>query len=151
VGNRSMCSYSWDLVENSVASTIAEFKKIRINTVTMSCSYHAGRYGAIKPSINAVYETEDVLRELPQIPDLEVNVQNAFGAHYYMSGAEKVVAAAKSLRIAIAKNINYYLDYRSSVVTSLVSDIRKSVREDIEVEVISSVARPTGGTWYEGT
>jgi hypothetical protein len=290
-----MYSYSWDLAENGVAPSVAEFKKIGINTVTLACSYHAGkflrpkaktgkiyfpedgtvyfqtnpaRYGGIKPVANSVYGTGDVLRELTQIPDLEVHawlvllhnskigsenlastVQNAFGDryiyglcpsapearayavglakdvsesyeidgismesigfppyehgyHHEMSfvkpnrwlssylglcfctycvrGAEKVGVDAGKLKSAVAKNINdylagdidfpddmaeafwladvqgdrelrSYLDYRSSVVTSLVLDIRKSVREDVSVAVIPSVARPTGGAWYEGT
>ncbi len=44
-----------------------------------------------------------------------------------------------------------YLDFRSGVVTSLVSEIRTEVRSDANVAVIPSVARPTGGAWYEGS
>ena len=40
---------------------------------------------------------------------------------------------------------------RCDAVTSLVADIRASVRRDAEVAVIPSVARPTAGAWYEGT
>lgn len=44
-----------------------------------------------------------------------------------------------------------YLDWRCTVVTSLVAEIRAEVRKDAEVAVIPSVARPTGGAWYEGS
>jgi hypothetical protein len=44
-----------------------------------------------------------------------------------------------------------FLNWRSSVVTSLVSEIRASVRKDVTVAVIPSVARPTAGAWYEGS
>ena len=36
-------------------------------------------------------------------------------------------------------------------MTSLVGEIRDAVRDDATVAVIPSVARPTGGAWYEGT
>ncbi|CDP51344.1 alanine-rich protein SCI7.12c [Devosia sp. DBB001] len=44
-----------------------------------------------------------------------------------------------------------YLEFRSRQVTSLVAEIRDRVRKDVEVAVIPSVARPTGGAWYEGS
>jgi len=44
-----------------------------------------------------------------------------------------------------------FLDWRCTVVTSLVAEIRASVRKDATVAVIPSVARPTGGAWYEGS
>jgi hypothetical protein len=47
--------------------------------------------------------------------------------------------------------LNAYLDFRSEVVTSLVREIRQAVRMDAAVAVIPSVARPTGGAWYEGS
>jgi len=43
------------------------------------------------------------------------------------------------------------LDWRCTVVTSLVQEIRQAVRKDASVAVIPSVARPTGGAWYEGS
>ncbi|MBI4924255.1 MAG: hypothetical protein HY834_21165 [Devosia nanyangense] len=48
-------------------------------------------------------------------------------------------------------DLRRYLDFRSSVVTSLVGEIRAAVRKDAHVAVIPSVARPTGGAWYEGS
>jgi hypothetical protein len=44
-----------------------------------------------------------------------------------------------------------YLDWRCDVVTSLVGEIRATVRKDVNVAVIPSVARPTAGAWYEGS
>jgi hypothetical protein len=43
------------------------------------------------------------------------------------------------------------LAFRTTVVTSLVAEIRDAVRKDATVAVIPSVARPTGGAWYEGS
>ena len=48
-------------------------------------------------------------------------------------------------------DLRRYLDFRNGVVTSLVSEIRAEVRKDANVAVIPSVARPTGGAWYEGS
>ena len=44
-----------------------------------------------------------------------------------------------------------FLDWRCTVVTSLVQEIRQAVRKDASVAVIPSVARPSGGAWYEGS
>ncbi len=44
-----------------------------------------------------------------------------------------------------------FLDWRCAVVTSLVREIRDTVRKSATVAVIPSVARPTGGAWYEGS
>lgn len=41
--------------------------------------------------------------------------------------------------------------WRCTVVESLVAEIRAAVRPDVTVSVIPSVARPTGGAWYEGS
>jgi hypothetical protein len=43
------------------------------------------------------------------------------------------------------------LDWRCSVVASLVREIRDTVRKDATVAVIPSVARPTSGAWFEGS
>ncbi|HEV7252496.1 MAG TPA: hypothetical protein VGN97_05290 [Mesorhizobium sp.] len=53
--------------------------------------------------------------------------------------------------MAVGGELKGYFDVRSSLVTSLVAEIRTAVRPDAEVAVIPSVARPTGGAWYEGT
>lgn len=44
-----------------------------------------------------------------------------------------------------------FLTWRCTVVTSLVAEITAAVRKDAAVAIIPSVARPTGGAWYEGT
>jgi hypothetical protein len=44
-----------------------------------------------------------------------------------------------------------FLAWRCTVVTGLVAEIRAEVRKDATVAVIPSVARPTGGAWYEGS
>jgi hypothetical protein len=97
-----------------------------------------------------------------------------------MTGASKAGINSKRLRANVAENVSSYLasdidfpadmaeafwladtrsdgdlksflDWRTTVVTSLVAEIRKSVRKDATVAVIPSVARPTGGAWYEGS
>ena len=99
---------------------------------------------------------------------------------YCVAGAEKAGIDAKALKARVANKIHGYLegdidyqndmaealwladiasdpelrkflDFRSTVVTSLAKEIRESVRKDVEVAIIPSVARPTGGAWYEGT
>lgn len=99
---------------------------------------------------------------------------------YCVSGAEESGIDAKALKARVAEKIHDYLegdsdyhddmsealwladvasdadlqkflDFRSTVVTSLAREIRESVRKDVEVAIIPSVARPTGGAWYEGT
>jgi len=61
------------------------------------------------------------------------------------------MAAAFWLADIAGGELAAYLAYRSDVVTSLVAEIRERVRKDATVAVIPSVARPTGGAWYEGT
>jgi hypothetical protein len=48
-------------------------------------------------------------------------------------------------------DLKSFLDWRCTVVTSLVAEIRSTVRKDATVAVIPSVARPTSGAWYEGS
>lgn len=48
-------------------------------------------------------------------------------------------------------DLRAFLGWRCTVVTSLVREIRETVRKDAAVAVIPSVARPTGGAWYEGS
>jgi hypothetical protein len=44
-----------------------------------------------------------------------------------------------------------FLRWRTEIVTSLIRDIRAAVRSDAAIAVIPTVARPTGGAWYEGS
>lgn len=48
-------------------------------------------------------------------------------------------------------DLRSYLDFRNDVVTSLITEIRSDVGADTNIAVIPSVARPTGGAWYEGS
>jgi hypothetical protein len=97
-----------------------------------------------------------------------------------LAGASKAGIGARALKARVAQDISDYLasdidfpadmaeafwladtrsdgelkaflDWRCGVVTSLVAEIRHSVRKDASVAVIPSVARPTGGAWYEGS
>lgn len=47
--------------------------------------------------------------------------------------------------------LNAFLGWRCDVVTSLVEEIKGGIRGDAAFAIIPSVARPTGGAWYEGT
>lgn len=55
----SMYSYSWDIAENGVNETLAEYKKMGINTVTLASSYHAGKFFRPKSKKNKIYFPED--------------------------------------------------------------------------------------------
>jgi hypothetical protein len=52
---------------------------------------------------------------------------------------------------ATDRTLSSFLAWRCDVVTSLVREIRAAVRSDAKVAVIPSVARPSGGAWYEGS
>ena len=291
----SMYSYSWDIAENGVSETLAEYKKLGINTVTLAASYHAGKFfrpksktnkiyfpedgtvyfkhdnskfGAIKPLPHSIFGGGSIFKALTDNKEFKVNawlvllhnsqlglmhsdsvVRNAFGDPYIyalcpsapearayaiglckdvteryaldgisiesigfppfehgyhhemsfvrpnywlsqnlglcfckhcISGAEKVGLDAQGLKSRIAKKIHDYLEsdldytsdmaqafwladvegdkdlqkylsFRKNVVTSLAVEIRKSVRREVEVAIIPSVARPTSGAWYEGS
>ena len=292
---RAIYTYAWDLAETGVPTAIAEFRSLRLDTVTIAGSYHAGkflrphgkagkvyfpedgttyfktdgsRYGAIKPVANTLVQSFDVMRELCDAKDIQTNVwlvllhntllgtmhpeatvSNAFGDRYVyslcpshpearayaiglardvtesypvsgislespgfapyahgfhhefalnqpnrwldsqlglcfcdhcMKGAAAHGVDTKALKAQTAKSISDYLasdvdfpadmaeafwladtrldgelkaflDWRCTVVTSLVAGIRGAVRKDATVAIIPSVARPTGGSWYEGS
>jgi len=73
----------------------------------------------------------------------------------YLSGdADFPADMAESFWLADTRTdgeLSAFLAWRCTVVTSLVRDIREAVRKDAAVAVIPSVARPTGGAWYEGS
>ncbi len=50
-----------------------------------------------------------------------------------------------------AGDLRAFLDWRCTVDTSLVGEIRAAVRKEATVAVIPSVARPTSGAWFEGS
>ena len=64
---------------------------------------------------------------------------------------DDMAAAFWTADIATNADLAAYLAMRREIVTSLVAEIRAAARPDAEVAVIPSVARPTGGAWYEGT
>lgn len=47
--------------------------------------------------------------------------------------------------------LSAFIRWRCETVETLVQEIRAAVRDDVTVSVIPSVARPTGGAWYEGS
>ena len=73
---------------------------------------------------------------------------------YLASDADFPADMAEAFWLADVRSdgdLRAYLDWRCSVVTSLVREIREVVRPDATVAVIPSVARPTAGAWYEGS
>jgi hypothetical protein len=72
---------------------------------------------------------------------------------YLASDVDFPVDMAEAFWLADTRDpeLGRYLEWRCSVVTSLVAEIRESVRKDATVAVIPSVARPTAGAWYEGS
>lgn len=48
-------------------------------------------------------------------------------------------------------DLRAFLDWRCTVVTSLVREIRSVVPKEVNMAIIPSVARPTAGAWYEGS
>lgn len=53
--------------------------------------------------------------------------------------------------VATGGELSTFLSWRCEVVTSLVREIRAAVRAEATVSIIPSVARPTGGAWFEGS
>lgn len=80
-----------------------------------------------------------VANRLESFLDSDIDIPDDMGRAFWMA------------EIATNAELRAYLDFRSQQVTSLVAEIRDTVRADAEVAVIPSVARPTGGAWYEGT
>lgn len=73
---------------------------------------------------------------------------------YLASGVDFPADMAEAFWLADTRtdgDLAAFLNWRCAVVTSLVREIREAVRRDATVAVIPSVARPTGGAWYEGT
>ena len=73
----------------------------------------------------------------------------------YLSGnadfPDDMAEAFWAADVATDSELSAFLAWRCGVVTSLVEEIRNSVRSDAFVSVIPSVARPTSGSWYEGS
>ncbi len=292
---RSMYAYAWDIAELGARPFAEQLKALHINSITLACAYHAGkflrpngiggkvyfpedgtayfktdpdRYGEIAPIENSLMSQRDVLEECCELDDMDVFawmvlthnsllgqkhkhccVSNAFGDRYIYNlcpanpatrayvaslctdltqrygvtgitletpgylpyvhgyhhefalvrqntwlnnmlglcfcehclqeaGTAGIDAAGLQSRIAGAiqdylssdidfpddmadafwqadlicdQDLNAYLRQRCQIVETLVQEIRAAVRDDAQVSVIPSVARPTGGAWYEGS
>lgn len=81
----------------------------------------------------------EVAARIASFLDSDVDIPEDMGRAFWMA------------EIATNSDLRAYLDFRAEQVTSLVAEIRDRVRADCDVAVIPSVARPTGGAWYEGT
>jgi hypothetical protein len=62
-----------------------------------------------------------------------------------------MAAAFWAADIATEGDLASLIRWRCETVTSLVGEIRSAVPEKVKLAVIPSVARPTGGAWYEGS
>src|ERR1700730_9380518 len=56
---RAIYAYAWDRAERPIAETVAEFKSLGLNTVTLAGSYHAGKFIRPKGTAGKVYSPED--------------------------------------------------------------------------------------------
>jgi hypothetical protein len=84
---------------------------------------------------------------------LKMQVAEDIGA-YLASDLNFPVDMAEAFWLADTRSdgeLKAFLDWRCTVVTSLLAEIRAAVRDDVNVAVIPSVARPTAGAWYEGS
>ncbi len=97
---RALYAYAWDLAEGTGDSVAETFLGLGVNTITLACAYHAGkfirphgaagkvyfpedgtvyfrarpeRYGKIKPVISALSQNRDVLQELVGRDDIQAN------------------------------------------------------------------------------
>jgi hypothetical protein len=73
---------------------------------------------------------------------------------YLASGVDLPDDMAEAIWLADTRSdgdLSAFLGWRCGVVTGLIREIRAVVRQDATVAVIPSVARPTGGAWYEGS
>jgi hypothetical protein len=95
-----MFCYAWDLADAGVSTVAEELRARQINTITLACAYHAGkflrphgnsgrvffpedgtayfkfngdRYGAIKPQANSLLGEQDVLSACCDMDDFQVN------------------------------------------------------------------------------
>ncbi len=84
---------------------------------------------------------------------LQANVRRAIDGYLAseLDFTDDMAAAFWLADAVLDPDLGRFLRWRCEVVTSLVAEIRATVRDDAEVAVIPSVARPTGGAWYEGS
>ncbi len=292
---RAVYAYAWDLVDAGLANVANDLAGAGINTISLACSYHAGkflrpkglsgkvyfpedgtvyfrprpdRYGKVQPQVNSLTAEHDVLAEICALDDMQANawtvllhntrlgmaqpeltVRNAFGDPFFYSlcpanpdvreyavtlcadlteqyavtgvsletpgflpfehgyhhefglvrtnpwlnallglcfcshcgngmRSQGIDDAAVQRKVAawiesyLASEVDVpddmavdwlladavtdgafaaLLRWRCDIVTTLVSEIRAAVRDDATVAIIPSVARPSGGAWYEGS
>lgn len=98
------------------------------------CTKGAGKAGIDAPRLKAEV-ARDVSEYLASDVDFPADMSEAFWHADTLCDPE----------------LGRFLRWREDVVTSLIAEIRKAVRKDANVAVIPSVARPTGGAWYEGS
>ena len=97
---RAVYAYAWDVAEVGPAQFAGELADAGINTISLACSYHAGkflrpkgragkvyfpedgtvyfrprseRYGRVQPQTNSLTAERDVLAELGALADVEIN------------------------------------------------------------------------------
>lgn len=96
---KSIYAFSWDVAERGIDNSVAEFKTLGLNSVTIAGSYHAGKfihprskspikfpedgtvyfrtdpslYGKIKPIHNSSIDNIDILQDLGRNEDLSLN------------------------------------------------------------------------------
>jgi hypothetical protein len=95
-------------------------------------------HGAERKGIDAIRLKRKVARDLEAYLDGDVDFPGDMAEAFWLADMHDGELSA-------------YLRFRSETVTLLVAEIRAAVRGDAAVAVIPSVARPTGGAWYEGT
>ncbi|MGH6924486.1 MAG: hypothetical protein ACRED5_12180 [Propylenella sp.] len=94
--------------------------------------------GATEKGIDAVGLKRKTARDIEAYLDSDIDFPDDMAESFWLADVEDGEFSA-------------YLRFRCDVVTSLVAEIRAAVRADAAVAVIPSVARPTGGAWYEGS
>jgi len=97
------------------------------------------RAGAAGAGIDAERLQGDVRRWVDDYLASELDFTDDMAAAFWLADA------------VLDSDLGRFLRWRCEVVSSLVAEIRTAVRDDATVSVIPSVARPTGGAWYEGS
>jgi hypothetical protein len=95
--------------------------------------------GAEKAGIDATRLKAEVATEIGAYLDSDIDFPTDMGEAFWRAD------------VASDGDLRRYLDFRCTIVTSLVAEIREAVRPGVDIAVIPSVARPTGGAWYEGS
>lgn len=97
------------------------------------------RAGAKAAGIDADGLAGDVTRRVEAYLASEVDYPADMAAAFWLAD------------IVTNADLGAYLRFRCDTVTSLVAEIREAVRDDVDIAILPSVARPTSGAWYEGS